>query len=112
MFRPVAGRLPPFAIVEHQGRTSGRPYRTPVFAFRRGDELVIVLSYGTGSDWVLNLMAERGGAVVRLGRRRVLANPRVIPTARCGPLSALGRFSTRFADDVLIADMAPPVRMN
>jgi deazaflavin-dependent oxidoreductase (nitroreductase family) len=107
MFRPIAGLLPPFAIVEHQGRATGRPYRTPVFAFRRGGELVVVLSYGSDCDWLRNLLATGGGGVVRSGRRRALTNLRVVPAGRCGPLSPLGRFSTRFADEVLVADLAP-----
>ena len=38
--RRYAGRIPPFAIVEHVGRKSGRQYRTPVnelFAQRQED---------------------------------------------------------------------------
>jgi hypothetical protein len=31
--RMWAGWLPPFAILEHVGRRSGTPYRTPVNAF-------------------------------------------------------------------------------
>jgi F420H(2)-dependent quinone reductase len=36
--RPVAKRLPSFAILTHRGRKSGRLYRTPMNVFRRGDE--------------------------------------------------------------------------
>src|SRR5262249_1796055 len=32
----VAPWMPPFAVVVHRGRSSGRVYRTPVWAFRRG----------------------------------------------------------------------------
>ena len=57
VLRPLAWVLPPFAVVEHHGRVSGHRYRTPVFAFRRGGDVVIVLSYGTRSDWIQNVMA-------------------------------------------------------
>jgi deazaflavin-dependent oxidoreductase (nitroreductase family) len=105
VLRPVAHVLPPFAVVKHEGRASGRPYRTPVFAFRRGGEVLIVLSYGRQSDWVRNVLSNGSGGLIRLGRNRLLANPRVVAVAECGPMSPLGRFSSRFADHVLVADV-------
>lgn len=107
MLRPLAGYVPPFAVVEHVGRRSGRRYRTPVFAFRRPRDIVVVLSYGRDSDWARNVLASSGGKVMRGGRRRKIANPRVVRVGECGPLSLLGRFSCRFAgaDDVLVADI-------
>ena len=38
--------LPPWAVILHRGRRSGRSYRTPVLAFRRGSTLIIALLYG------------------------------------------------------------------
>ena len=105
LLRPMAGFLPPMAVVEHVGRRSGRRYRTPVFAFRRPGELVIVLSYGRSSDWTRNLLARTEAQVTRLGRRHRMINPRVVRVGECGPLSPLGRFSSRFADEVLVADI-------
>jgi deazaflavin-dependent oxidoreductase (nitroreductase family) len=105
LLRPLARILPPFAVIEHRGRATGRIRWTPVFAFRRPGEIVIVLSYGRRSEWVRNLQVSGGGVVIRRGRRFTLANPRVRPVAECGALSPLGRFSTRFADDVLVADL-------
>lgn len=43
---PLSGHLPGFAIVVHTGRRSGRAYRTPVNAFRDGDDYIIALTYG------------------------------------------------------------------
>jgi deazaflavin-dependent oxidoreductase (nitroreductase family) len=76
--RPVAGRLPGFAIVRHRGRRTGRIYRTPVNFFRRGDSVVIALTYGPDRDWVRNVMAA-GGCEVE-ARRRVLhlKDPRLV----------------------------------
>jgi hypothetical protein len=31
--------VPPYAVIVHRGRTSGRQYRTPVTAFRSGSRL-------------------------------------------------------------------------
>jgi deazaflavin-dependent oxidoreductase (nitroreductase family) len=95
--RKYAWLLPPGAIVVHRGRRSGRVYRTPVVAFRRGGELAVVILYGERSDWVQNALA--GGAeVVRGGRTFTLVDPRVmsIDEARgslSGPARALGRTS-------------------
>ncbi len=38
--------LPPWAVIVHRGRRSGRNYRTPLFAFRRDRTIVIALLYG------------------------------------------------------------------
>jgi hypothetical protein len=46
----VAGRLPPFAIVAHSGRRSGRTYQTPIWAFRAPDGFVVALTYGDSAD--------------------------------------------------------------
>ena len=48
--------LPPWSVILHRGRRSGREYRTPVLAFRRGRVLIVALLYGTESDWVRNIV--------------------------------------------------------
>ena len=52
-----AGRLPGFGILVYRGRTSGRPYRTPINVFRHGDEMVFALTYGPDVQWVKNVQA-------------------------------------------------------
>lgn len=47
--------------------------------FIAGDELVVVLNYGTGSDWIRNVAAAGSAGVLHRGRRYRLTNPRVIP---------------------------------
>lgn len=76
--RPFANRLPGFAVVLHTGRRSGRNYRTPVNAFRDGDEYIIALTYGANTDWVRNVCAAGGCEIVTGGRRIALAEPRII----------------------------------
>jgi deazaflavin-dependent oxidoreductase (nitroreductase family) len=70
LMRRVAGWAPGFGIVEHVGRHSGRPYRTPVNVFRDGDRYVIALTYGPDSEWVQNVLAV-GGCALRTERRTV-----------------------------------------
>ena len=82
--------VPPWAVVLHRGRRSGRHYRTPLFAFRRGQMLVIALLYGEESEWLRNLR-KGGGHVVRGGRTFVVGPPEVVETREAG--SVLARLS-------------------
>ena len=68
---------PPWAVIVHRGRRSGRVYRTPVMASVRGGRLRVAILYGERSDWVLNLLAG-DGQVVRRGRTFPLTDPRVV----------------------------------
>ena len=86
--RTVAGRLPPFAIVRHQGRRSGTAYRTPIMAFRdrATGGYVVALTYGPEAEWVKNVLAagacelERGGRVARLTAPRLIAATEAAPS--------------------------------
>jgi deazaflavin-dependent oxidoreductase (nitroreductase family) len=79
--------VPPWAVILHRGRRSGRQYRTPLFAFRRDRTLVIALLYGEKSEWLRNLQAG-GGHVIRGGRTFTVQPPEVIDMGRAGPLLA------------------------
>ena len=57
VFRPLAARVPAFAVMTHRGRKSGRVYRTPINVFRRGEEYLFFLTYGADVDWVKNVLA-------------------------------------------------------
>jgi deazaflavin-dependent oxidoreductase (nitroreductase family) len=63
--------IPPFTIVVHRGRTSGREYRTPVWAFRTTEGFVIPLTYGASrTDWLKNVLAH--GTAKLIMRRHVV----------------------------------------
>jgi deazaflavin-dependent oxidoreductase (nitroreductase family) len=67
------------SVVEHVGRTSGKTYRTPVHAVRSDEGFAIALPYGSGSDWVKNVLA-RGAAVVQYqGESYSVDQPTVVP---------------------------------
>lgn len=106
--RQYAWLLPPWAIVVHRGRRSGRVYRTPVVAFRNGLELAIVILYGERSDWVQNVVA--GGAeVVRGGRTFALSEPRVVSLDEArGSLSAPARAMGRTSGKLLVGRLDGP----
>src|SRR5215207_6831672 len=79
---PVARRVPGFAVVLHTGRRSGRPYRTPVNAFRAPDGYVIALTYGPDSDWPKNVLAAGGCILLTRGTAVPLTGPRLVHTQR------------------------------
>jgi deazaflavin-dependent oxidoreductase (nitroreductase family) len=79
----IAPWVPPFAVVVHVGRSSGRAYRTPVWCFHRGGRYAFALTYGSESDWVRNVVAAGGCRLLRLGRTVDLTAPRVV-RARSG----------------------------
>ena len=79
---PVMGTfawlVPPFAVIHHRGRKSGRAYRTPVVAFRSGTGFVVPMTYGRDVDWARNIVRAHECTVERLGHRYALQNPRVV----------------------------------
>ena len=76
--KPIARYLPGTATIEHRGRKSGKPFRTIVTTYRKGNTLAIALAHGK-TDWVKNVLAA-GEADVRYARREVhISNPRILP---------------------------------
>jgi deazaflavin-dependent oxidoreductase (nitroreductase family) len=75
----VAPRVRHMAVIEHQGRKSGRSYETPVMAFVEDGRISVVLNYGAKSDWVRNLESAGSAFVVHRGSRYALSDPQVLP---------------------------------
>jgi deazaflavin-dependent oxidoreductase (nitroreductase family) len=88
--RLFAGWMPGFGILTHRGRMTGRPYRIPVNVFRRGDDLVFFLTYGSDVDWVKNVLAAGTCTLRTRGREVTLVGPELItdPKRRLAPLPA------------------------
>ncbi|MBK1785802.1 nitroreductase family deazaflavin-dependent oxidoreductase [Prauserella cavernicola] len=84
--RTGAGRLPGFGILVHRGRRSGRTYRTPLNVFRVRGGFVIALTYGPGTDWVRNVLAEGHCELETRGRTVRLVRPRVVHDERRGAI--------------------------
>jgi deazaflavin-dependent oxidoreductase (nitroreductase family) len=63
---PLAGKRwnPIFAVLEHEGRKTGRRYATPVAARRIARGFVIALAFGAQVDWYRNVVVT-GGATIR-----------------------------------------------
>jgi deazaflavin-dependent oxidoreductase (nitroreductase family) len=70
--------LPPWAVIVHKGRKSGREYQTPVLAFRSGRQLAVILFYGERAEWLRNVLAAGSAGVRRAGSLASLKNPRIV----------------------------------
>jgi deazaflavin-dependent oxidoreductase (nitroreductase family) len=77
-----AGWAPSFAIIEHVGRRSGKPYRTPVSAVNANVDgkpgIAVMLTYGPDRDWLKNLTAAGGGRMRRHGKTFGITDPEVV----------------------------------
>jgi deazaflavin-dependent oxidoreductase (nitroreductase family) len=67
------------AVVEHVGRTSGTTYRTPVQAVDTDVGFVIALPYGTGADWVRNVLAAGAAVITKDDRIVPVGRPQIVP---------------------------------
>ncbi|MGV0799137.1 nitroreductase family deazaflavin-dependent oxidoreductase, partial [Mycolicibacterium elephantis] len=76
-----AGWAPTFGILEHVGRKSGRPYRTPLTVFSTSDGVAILLTYGPNRDWLKNITAAGNARMKRHGRTFTVTDPRVVSKA-------------------------------
>jgi deazaflavin-dependent oxidoreductase (nitroreductase family) len=70
--------LPQFGVVVHRGRVSGREYQTLVNWWRDEETAIVALTYGSDVDWLKNLRAAGGGAIVNRKRIYRLGMPEVI----------------------------------
>jgi deazaflavin-dependent oxidoreductase (nitroreductase family) len=100
--------VPPWAVILHRGRRSGRGYRTPVLAFKRDRTMIVALLYGEESDWLRNLRAAGGGRVVRAGETFSVGPPRVVRTGEAAELWQLwspARAYCRLADKQVLLEL-------
>jgi hypothetical protein len=79
--------LPPRiqAVLEVRGRTSGRKRSNPVVIATVEGRRYLVSMLGPGSDWVKNVEAAHGDAVIRQGRRRPV-HLVALPTEQRAPI--------------------------
>src|SRR5215471_14190880 len=96
--RLFAGRAPGFGVLTYRGRTSGRMYNTPINVFRRGDDYIFVLTYGSDADWVKNVVAAGGCRIFTRGRNVRLTRPELIVDPTRSVVPALIRFIGRLGN--------------
>ena len=73
------------SVIRHVGRTTGRSYETPLVPFTTEDGFVIALPYGSGTDWLKNVMASGSATIVREGDTYRVDRPEVVRTAVAAP---------------------------
>ena len=91
LIRRLAGRrhFTMAAKVTHRGRRSGRSYVTPATARLSGDPLWVSLTFGSRSDWCLNVLAAGECEIKWQGEDYRAVNPVIVP--RPVALAAAGR---------------------
>src|SRR5215204_5122984 len=93
--RPVAKKLPAFAVLTHRGRKTGRTYRTPINVFQRGNDYFFFLTYGSDVQWVKNVLANGSCSIETRGRVVELVEPELITDRELRPAPAHVRFVER-----------------
>jgi deazaflavin-dependent oxidoreductase (nitroreductase family) len=82
----LAGRKHWYAgVIRHTGRKSGKSYATPVVADRVTDGFILPLPYGTGVDWLGNVLAAGAATVTVGGQTYDVTEPEIIDVATAGP---------------------------
>jgi len=80
IFNPRELRKGQRPVIEHVGRSSGKPYRTPLDAHEVEGGFIFILVYGSGSDWVQNTLAAGNAQLTKDGKQFELTNPRIVDT--------------------------------
>lgn len=73
------------SVVHHVGRASGTAYETPVVAVEVGDGFLFALPYGSGADWVRNVLAAGSATLEHEGRRIAMDRPAIVDRAYAHP---------------------------
>lgn len=106
---PLTRHVPPFAVLHHKGRRSGRSYDTPVQAYATPEGWLVGLAYNHNAPFALNLLAARGGEMTRAGRRYQISQPRRVGREALKTLPALAALKMRAVgiDEFLQFDATP-----
>ncbi len=83
----LAGRKHWYAsVIRHTGRKSGKSYVTPVVADPVSDGFVVPLPYGTGVDWVRNVLAAGRATITSAGSTYDVVAPEIIDATSAAAL--------------------------
>jgi deazaflavin-dependent oxidoreductase (nitroreductase family) len=96
--RLFAGHMPSFGMLTYSGRKTGRIYHTPINVFRRGDEYIFVLTYGSDASWVKNALAAGECRLRTRGRDVRLTHPQLVIDAKQSLVPAPIRFIGRLGN--------------
>jgi deazaflavin-dependent oxidoreductase (nitroreductase family) len=65
-------------VLTHEGRSSGKKYRTPLDAHPVEGGYIFVINYGASSDWVQNILAAGSACLAVDGTELELDSPRLL----------------------------------
>ena len=66
------------SVIRHRGRTTGRTYETPVWAVPTEEGFVIAIVYGSGTDWLKNVLASGAAVIVHQGHIYPVDHPQIV----------------------------------
>lgn len=78
VLNPLEMRRRKGPVLEHVGRLSGVTFTTPLDAHIDDDGVILTPLYGPRTDWVRNVVAAGGAALLVDGRRLELTAPRLV----------------------------------
>jgi deazaflavin-dependent oxidoreductase (nitroreductase family) len=80
VFAPMAARgwIGIWGQITHVGRKSGTTYRTPIAVLASGDDLIVPIPFGVGTQWTQNVLAAGEAQIRWKGRDRRVVEPRVV----------------------------------
>ena len=76
------------SVIRHRGRTSGRPYETPVGVVADDGGFLIALVYGSRTNWLRNVLASGSATIVHEGQTCEVDQPVIVPMQ-----AVVGRFA-------------------
>lgn len=78
VFNPLELKRGERPVLTHVGRSSGTSYRTPLDAHPVAGGYLFILVYGSGSDWVQNVLAAGQARLTVDGEEVELTRPRLV----------------------------------
>lgn len=73
------------SVLRHVGRSSGKPYETPIGVYPLEEGYLVNLSYGQETDWLRNLRAAGTAELVVDGQAHQVSAARVVGWAEAAP---------------------------
>lgn len=111
LIKQLAGRrhVRAFAVIEHQGRRSGRTYATPVAARPTTGGFLVPMAFGDQADWFRNVQAAGGCTIRWNGAAYHVVEPEIIGWETAKPtFSRIERiFAPLFASQFVRLRRAP-----